>query len=115
MIGIATTTVLDQVGRWTNHIPATSPVELHIDVIAIAQTQGLRLCEEELGRLERYRAHVNDYWPVCGTATLPWPEWEGDLEAMARRAVDWLNGHAPAGRRFRLDDALYCDVISPAG
>jgi hypothetical protein len=102
-------TVLDQLGRWTMRVPAITRDELHIDVIAIAQRQGMRLPWEEVARLNRYQAHYNDFYPVLGTGQLPDPAWPGDLEAMARRAVDWLQEHAAPGRRFRLTDALYCD------
>jgi hypothetical protein len=99
-------TVLDHIGRWTMLVPEITRDELHYDVIAIAQQQGMRSTGPELARLATYRSALQDYTDTLGQATLPDPE-SGDLEAMARRAVDWLTANAP-GRTFVLTDALYC-------
>jgi hypothetical protein len=100
-------TVIDQLRAWTMRVPALSADELHFDVVTLAQMAGMRSTGAELTRLEAYRSELA-LSPVLGGGRLADPAHSGDLEAMARRAVDWLTGHAPAGRRFEMTDALYC-------
>lgn len=105
---------MDHLGQWTMRVPALTPDELHFDVVTLAQMAGMRNTGAELSRLEAYRSGIQNFSTVLGTGRLTDPAHSGDLEAMARRAVDWLNANAPAGRRFELSDALYCFDTTPA-
>lgn len=88
-------------------VPALSQDELHNDVIAIAQkVAAFKLDGHELTRLEDYRKELYRT-PTLGAGRIRDPTQAGDLAYMARRALDHLNEHAPAGRRFTLTDGLY--------
>jgi hypothetical protein len=101
--------VLDWPGLWTGRVGEGQPRDrLHIDVVALAYTQGMQPDWGDDMRFNRYTAYFNDHHPLAGTGRLPDRAWSGDLEAMARRAVDWLNENAPPRRRFILTDGLYC-------
>ena len=110
--------MFDHLGPWTmramepnggRRVPNTmSRDELHNDVVTIAQRYaGLALDGFAQSRLERYR-HELYAAPRYGDGHLADPVAAGDLEELARRALDRLNEQAPPHRRFVLTDALYC-------
>jgi hypothetical protein len=101
----------EHLGAWTMCRHQVTQDELHYDVLALAQTFGFHLPTDALGRQEDYRTELGSF-PVLGTGRIGDPAHAGDLAYMARRALDWLNDHAPDGRYFVLTDSLYC-VGSP--
>jgi single-stranded DNA-specific DHH superfamily exonuclease len=83
--------------------------ELHNNVLAIAQERvGFKLAPAEQTRLMSYQKEL--WSDLVGVASLADPVQSGDLEAMARRAVDALNERARPGTRFVLRDALYLEA-----
>lgn len=87
--------------------------ELHNNVIAIAQERvGFKLSPAEQTRLMSYQ---KDLWSgLVGVASLADPVQSGDLEAMARRAVDALNQRARPGTMFVLTrPTARCELSRP--
>lgn len=99
------------IGPWTMRVPQCSRDELHMSAVVIAQNHGFELDPQALGRQEKYRSELDDA-PLVGTGRLANLAEAGDLEAMAYRAVEYLQGLVPGGSRFWLTDGLY---LLPAG
>lgn len=100
------TVPFDHVGPWTDRVPQCSRDELYNTVVTLAQMYGFQLTGPEQTRMENYRKQLYAA-PLMGDGRIRTPAEAGDLENFARRALDWLNDHAPDGKRFWLTDGLY--------